>query len=123
MPTQVRLTRLGVGQQLAQLRPTNTSAASAYSPGDDISTRITSIIVCNVTGSSANYRIFHDEDGSTYTQNTALFYDVALPGNTTDIIEIEMDMIDTNGNLGVRTSTANSLVFTVYGEEVRRQAR
>ena len=70
-------------KQLGQIRPANTTAVSLYSPGADTQTIIKSIIVCNTSGSSATFRIFVDDNGTTYDQATALFYDVALAANNT----------------------------------------
>ncbi|KKK62744.1 hypothetical protein LCGC14_3001250, partial [marine sediment metagenome] len=45
-------------QQLGQLRPANTTAASLYSPNAGITTIIKSIVVCNTTGIAAKLRVF-----------------------------------------------------------------
>jgi len=65
----------------------------------------------------ATYRLFVDEDGSTYDQTTAIAYDIPLLGNTTDTWEVEIYMNNPSGNLAVRTGTANALTFTVNGED------
>jgi len=104
--------------QLGQSRPSGTTAASIYSPGANVETTITSIIVCNTSGAAATYRIFHDHNGTTYDQTTALFYDIAIAADTTHILDVFIAADDENGNLAVRTSVANALTFTVYGAEV-----
>jgi len=104
------------GQQLGQSRPANTTAVSIYSPDGDEAAKIFEIIVCNTTTSDATYRIFHDEDGTTYNQTTALFYDVNLTANSTDILELNAWMNDSTGNLAVRTGTNSAITFTVNGE-------
>ncbi len=110
-------------KQLGQIRPANTTAASLYSPDTDDSSRIFVIVVCNTTGSSVDYRLFHDEDGTTYDQTTALFYDVALSANTTDVITFGTGdndgiwMNNSSGNVAARTATGNAITFTAYGEE------
>ncbi len=104
-------------KQLFQTRPADTNAASAYSPADYTISTIESIIVANNTGSAATYRIFHDEDGTTYSEATALFYDVSLAANTSVEIETDIYMQDSSGNLAVRSGTGNALTFTGYGLE------
>lgn len=104
-------------KQLGQLRPANTTAASIYSPAANTVTQIKTIIVCNTTSSSASYRIFLDDDGTTYDESTALYWDISLPGNTTESIEVNLAMDDSTGNLAVRTSSANALTFTAFGAE------
>ena len=107
------------GKQLGQLRPANTTAASLYSPGANTKTEVTHIVVVETSGNADSFRIFHDEDGTTYDETTALFFDEALAANTTRLIVFERGlwMRDSTGNLGVRTATANRLTFTAYGVE------
>lgn len=118
-----RNAQLAQGLQLGQLRPANTTAASLYSPADGIVTVITQIIVCNTSAGSAKYRICHDEDGTTYDETTALFWDVPLATETTDILSVTLYMTDNSGNISVRTDTNSALTFTCYGEETQVRAR
>ena len=104
------------GVQLAQSRPADTNAVSALSPDGNEVIHVTEILVANTTTTAATYRIFHDEDSTTYNQTTALFYDINLPGNTTDILELNTWMNDSAGNLAVRVGTASAITFTVSGE-------
>lgn len=105
-------------RQLGQLRPANTTAASLYSPGTGVTTRVELIVVCNQSGSSAKYRIFMDDNGTTYDQTTALFYDILLGADQSDSIEGSYFMDDVDGNLAVRTDTNNALTFTCFGREL-----
>jgi hypothetical protein len=105
-------------KQLGQLRPGNTTAASLYSPGASTTAIIKTIVVCNQTASSAKYRIFVDDDGTTYDQTTALFYDITIGANSTDHIDTYYAMNDANGNLAVRTDTNSALTFTCFGAEI-----
>ena len=105
-------------KQLGQLMPTNTTAASIYSPGASTQTLIKSIVVCNTSAGAVTYRIFHDDNGTTYDTTTALYYDVSLAGNTSIILSLNLVMDDSTGNLAVRTSSANDLTFTCYGAEI-----
>lgn len=108
MPNQIR-------RQLGQGTPPDTTAVSIFSPDRRDRFTIENIIICNTTASAATYRIFVDDDGSTYDATTAIAYDISLAGNTTDFIEVNIYMSDPAGNLAVRTSTGNSLTFTVNG--------
>lgn len=107
-------------KQLGQSRPSDTTAVSLYSPASGIvSAEITSLFVANTTGSAATYRIFIDDDGTTYDQSTALAYDVSLAANTfTEILSgSKVFMNNASGNLAVRAGTGNALTFTVFGIE------
>lgn len=105
-------------KQLGQSRPASTAVVSLYSPPASTTAIVRSIFVCNTTGSSAAYRIFVDDDGTTYDQTTALFYDVTIAAATTVVIDVFLAMHQDAGNLAVRTDTLNALNFTCFGAEI-----
>lgn len=105
-------------QQLGQLRPANTTAASIYSPGTGVTAIIKTIVICETAGTGATARVFVDDDGTTYDESTALFWDVPIPANSTITLTELIAMDDENGNLAVRTDTANALTFTAFGAEI-----
>jgi len=104
-------------KQLGQLRPANTTAASLYSPAASTETIIHNVIICNQTASAATYRLFVDDDGTTYDESTALVFDASVAANSTEIFEIKICMNVSTGNLAVRTGTASALTFTANGVE------
>lgn len=108
-----RITR----KQFGQLRPADTVPASIYSPPVGVTATIQSIIVTNNTLSATNFRIFLDDDGTTFDQSTALFYDEPIPVGRAIVLRIDLPMSKASGNLGVRAAVANALTFTVHGEE------
>lgn len=104
------------GFQVAQSRPSGTTATSVYTA--PIVTEITRIIICNTTGTAANYSLYHDDDGSTFDATTALYETVSLAANSTVDISAELGaglMVSKDGQIGVKTGTANALTFTIYG--------
>jgi len=103
--------------QLAQATPSDATAVSIFSPDRRDRFTIENIIICNTTASAARYRIFVDNDGSTYDATTAIIYDVSLAATTTDIIEVNLYMTDPAGNLAVRTNIGSALTFTVNGSD------
>ena len=105
-------------KQLGQLRPANTTAASLYSPGAGVTAVIKSIVICNTTASAADFRIFLDDDGTTYDETTAHYFDVPIAANTTIQIDTFWAMNNSAGNLAVRTDTNDALTFTAYGVEI-----
>jgi len=104
-------------KQLGQARPTDTNPVSLVSPAANHTVEVESIVICNTTGSAATYRIFHDDDGTTYDQTTALAYDLSIPANTSDTWEASVKMNDSSGNLAVRSGTGSALTFTAYGKD------
>lgn len=106
-------------KQLGQQRPaTGGSAVSLYSPGASTTGIIKSLTVCNQSGASATYRIYVDDDGTTYDQTTALFYDVTIDANETHVLSVYWPMNDATGNLAVESDTNNALTFTAFGLEI-----
>ena len=104
-------------QQLFQSRPSGTTAASVYSPGSGETARILSIKVCNTSGATAKFRIFCDDDGTTYDETTALYWDITVPADDTWELQKhdEIMMNNSAGNLAFRTDTANALTVTGFG--------
>lgn len=103
---------------LGQLRPANTTAVSLYSPPADTTWIGKALYVCNTTGGALTFRIFYDDDGTTYDETTALYFDAAVAANATVVIS---DLLCGNvnaGNVGVRTSAGNGINFTLFGVEV-----
>jgi hypothetical protein len=105
-------------KQLGQLRPANTAAASLYSPAANLTGIAKNLVVSNTTAILATFRVFVDDDGTTFDETTALFFDVPLLGNTTVLIDMYAAMNDSAGNFAVRTDTANALTFTLFGAEI-----
>lgn len=105
-------------KQLGQLRPADTTAASLYSPSSGSTARLIVLFVCNLTGAGVAFRIFHDRDGTTYDQTTALYYDVTQAANTTSLIDLKgLYMNNSSGNIAVRSATNDAFTFTLYGIE------
>ncbi|MCP4900122.1 MAG: hypothetical protein GY906_24390 [bacterium] len=108
-----------LGKQLGQARPANTTAVSIYNPGPNVITELTAIFICDTAGGTPKYRIFLDDDGTTYDETTALYYDVQIQENTETVL-IDLTgvwMADSDGNLAVRTDAANEITFTLFGKE------
>ncbi len=110
---------LVTGKQLAQLEPADTNAASLYSPGSNVTAEIGRIFVANTTAGNLTYRIFHDDDGTTYDTATAIAYDIPILANRTTLFQFEppLWMSNPDGNLAVRSSSGGDITFTLYGLE------
>jgi hypothetical protein len=106
------------GRQIAQSRPSSSSATSLYAIPNHYRTEIRKIIVCNTSANVATFRIFHDVDGAIYTEATALFWDIPIdPGETIGIEEQFWMDGKQSGNLAVKSSEGNALTYTIYGAE------
>lgn len=104
-------------RQLGQLRPANTTAAALVTPDDSRPYSVDFINICNVsTGTTAYVYIYHDEDGTTYDETTALIWNMTVHAGETLQIEAPIAGYKVAGRLAVKTSVANAITFTAYGE-------
>ena len=101
-----------ISQELGQTRENSTNAVSVYEAITP--TKITSITLCNVTGSPANFSLFLDVNGTTYDESTALYFEAPLPANST--LTITAPYFMNAGNLAYQNGTANAITITASGE-------
>jgi hypothetical protein len=69
------------GFQFFQLRPANVTDVVVFTAV--VRTVITNIYIANTTASDARARIFHDDDGTVLSTDTAIAYDILVAANTT----------------------------------------
>lgn len=104
------------GSLLSQVRP-SASASTAFVA--TLRTEVTQIVVCNTTANNTTFAIYHDDDGVTFNQTTALYYDQTLSGNTSISIKSESMggglMLARGGSLGVKPGADLALTFSLYG--------
>lgn len=97
---------------LAQLRPSGTGTVQLYSPnsGEEIVATL-SVTTVDV---EAEASIFIDDDGTTYDEDTALEWELPIiPKNPA--FEKKITMSNSNGSIGVQSSVADALNFTLMG--------
>ncbi len=110
------------GKQLGQTRPSDAIAVSIYSPASHFRTEVRKVIVTNTSSTATTFRIFHDEDGTTYDETTALFWNTPIDAGETVSIEEEFWMLGANGgNVAVRSGSGDSLTFSLYGAEEKNK--
>lgn len=102
-------------RQLAQSRPSNTSAASIVN--DTRPWQVDLILVTNTSENNVAATIYHDANGTTYDESTAIVWAAQIKPNDTAYFEFNIPItnIDSNGNLAVKSGAASALTFTVYG--------
>lgn len=99
--------------QLTQYRVANTSPLSIYQSGPAETVQIFAKFA-NVSSTPAFLSIFHDQNGSTYDQSTALVYDLKImPGELFELDHVFVN--NASGNLAYRSSVASAITATVYG--------
>ena len=105
-------------KEIAQARPVVTTPVQVYSPGAGVTGIIKFFTVTNVSGNARRFSIYLDNDGTTYTKDTALFFEVSLAQQSVFTLAVWWPMNDSNGSLAVQTNGANDLNFTFHGAEV-----
>ena len=103
---------------LGQSRPSDTNNTAIYVAS--LKTEICRIIIANTTGSSATFRLFHDQGGSTYDESNALAFDVTIAANSINDNFQSFQMgngitLAATDSFGIRSSVANALTFSIYG--------
>ena len=94
---------------------------SVYTVSSGTESTIKSIYVCN-RGTTGTLRLCHDENGTSYTEDNALFYDHTVTANSTLIINEEFYMLE-GDSLGFSSGTADIFTVSIYGEEIQSRAR
>lgn len=112
------------GSQLAQSRPSNANTATLFTA--TLGTEITSLVIANTSNASATYSVYHDNDGTSYDESTALYFGVSLGANTSTVVLPSQGpgtgfTVASGGSIGIKSGTGNALTYTLYGvTEARR---
>ena len=106
---------------LAQVRG-QSAIATAYSPANGVRAVIDTIIVANTSGTSVDYQICVDDDGTTYTAATAIAWNVPAGDGTVTVYEVKIPFNGngtgaSNGNIAIMSATNDAHTFTILGEE------
>ena len=104
-------------RQLGQLLPTDTAAAALVTSVEAKGYVVDYINICNVhAASTAAVSIFHDEDGATFSQGTALLWEYNLSVGEVLHFEAPISGYKASSTIGVQSSIPSSTTFTAYGE-------
>lgn len=102
-------------RQLAQVRPAGTTAVNGWSPDFFGQYEVNLIHCANVSGAAINISLFHDIDGTTYDEDTALVWVHEIPAGGVFQLESNLVGYSTAENFGVQCSVADGVTFTFYG--------
>lgn len=102
---------------LAQNAPSATTLTDVYTCGSASGAAITSLMVCNQTGTAATFRVSVAAAGAADNAKQYLFYDVSVAANTTIAVCEGLTLANTDV-LRVKVGTANALSFNLFGTEI-----
>ena len=105
------------GGKLAAHFAATTAAQTVFTA--PATTEVTRIQICNITNNNAEYSLFHDDTGSTYSTATALAWNKQINGKNVEVIEAASQgsgiTLQKNGTLGISCNSANHFNITIYG--------
>lgn len=103
---------------LGQARENSTSAVTVYSPAAGVTGVISTIELCNTTGSAVTFSLFIHATGTTYDASTALHFNADLTANQTLTKNGLWALDDSNGSVGYSNGTANAVTISLFGAEI-----
>ena len=101
---------------LAQSAPSATTNTDVYTVGSGKSAVVSTITICNRSGSSVTYRIAISIAGSALANEDYIVYDSIVPGNDSIALTLGITLAATDV-VTVYASTAN-LSFNLFGTEI-----
>jgi hypothetical protein len=104
-----------VRRQLAQIRPNVTTGVTGFTLTSSTPFTIDLVNVVNVGTSQCEVSIFHDVDGTTFDETTALVWRHILRPSEILCYEEYISGFSSAENVGVQCSVADSANFTIYG--------
>lgn len=105
-------------KQLGQVNRTTVGAISAYTQPADTETQVTSIsIVNNASSGSTVFKIYVDDDGSTFDNTSIILSKRLLAGDSFQVDKAAIMGLSSIGQIGVEITTAGDMTFTLNGAE------
>ena len=101
---------------LGQVAPLATTATAIYTVPSATEAVVSSIVVCNMAGTAATFRLSVRPDGASLANQHYLVYDAALDANDTIILTIGVTMDATDVLEGY--ASTGDLTFHAYGSEI-----
>lgn len=103
-------------KNLGQLAPAATTLTALYTVPGATSATVSSVVVCNRSGTPTTFRLSHSVGGAADSNPQYLYYDLPIPGNETFILTVGLTMA--TGDILRAYAGAATLSFNAYGVEV-----
>jgi hypothetical protein len=102
---------------LGQAHPATTADTDVYTVPAATETIVSTLTITNVTGTSANARVWARINGAATAHLNAIIFDAPIAANTTAAFTLGLTL-DATDIISVRSSTGNTLTFQVFGSEI-----
>jgi len=101
---------------LGQAAPADTNNADLYTVPDATVTTVSSIVACNITGNTPNFRIAVRPSGATVANEHYIYYGKVLAANDSVFTIIGITLSDSDV-ITVRSSASDEIAFSIFGVE------
>jgi hypothetical protein len=101
---------------LGQSNPSATTLTDAYTVPSSTEAIISTIVVCNRSGTSTTFRISVAVNGASDSDEQYLYYDIAIPGSDTFVATLGVTL-DATDKIRVYAA-AQQLSFNIFGVEI-----
>jgi hypothetical protein len=102
---------------LGQAHPAGTTEVNLYTVPTATDTVVSTLTITNVTGASANARVWARIGGATTAHVNAILFDVPIAANSVAAFTLGLTL-DVTDVVTVRSSTGNTLTFQLFGSEI-----
>lgn len=102
---------------LGQAHPATTTEVNLYTVPTGADTIVSTLSITNVTGASANARVYVRVAGAAIGSVNAILYDVPIAANSVAAFTLGLTL-DVTDIVTVRSSTGNTLTFQLFGSEI-----
>ena len=100
---------------LGQLAPSATTNTDLYSVPEDTQTTVSSIVVCNQTGSAVTFRLAVRPIGAAIAQKHYIYYGKSVAANDSAFLIIGMTLSD--DDVVTVYASSGSMSFSIFGVE------
>jgi len=102
---------------LGQSAPDTTANANLYTVPAATEAIVSTIVICNTTGTAAAFRIFVRDAGATAAAANAVAFDAELSANSQVAFTLGLTLTATD-IITVRSSVGDALTFSAFGTEL-----
>ena len=102
---------------LGQSEPGTTSNADLYTVPAATEAIVSTIVVCNTSGTDTTFRLFVRDGGATASTGNAIAYDTAITANSQAAFTLGLTLSAADV-ITVQTSTGAAVSFAAFGSEL-----
>jgi len=103
---------------LGQAREDSSDSVTVYTLPASTTAVISTIDICNVTGSAATFSIFVHATGTTYTADTAIAFNAPLTANQSLTKNSFRALNTAGGTIGYNCTPDNAVTISLFGAEI-----